>query len=90
MADATIALASSCRLMDAPSRPSAHNFPSTKDGKVLRSQHMIDPLDVTAVAPYQSMPVSGPLITHHCAKSSALPVVEPNPDMTAEVSNIML
>lgn len=32
--------------------------------------------DNVQVAPYQALPVSGPVITHH--KSTALPVLEPN------------
>ncbi|GAX82153.1 hypothetical protein CEUSTIGMA_g9581.t1 [Chlamydomonas eustigma] len=46
-----------------------------------RTEHMKNPLDVTAVAPYQAMPVHGPLITHN--KASGLEVVE-NGAMSSE------
>ncbi len=45
-----------------------------------------NPLDVTAVAPYQAMPVHGPLITHN--KASGLEVGLDNGHLSPEVDNL--
>ena len=42
-----------------------------------------NPLDLTAVAPYQAMPVHGPLITHN--KAAGLEVLESDGAISAEV-----
>lgn len=77
MAD-PVSLAASCAM------PPVLSKSAVAPGEVKRSAHIkMDSYNVGAVAPYQAMPVAGPVITHH--KSTALPVVEPHPEMTAEV-----
>ncbi|KAG2448549.1 hypothetical protein HYH02_006440 [Chlamydomonas schloesseri] len=76
MAD-PVSLAASCAM------PPVLSKSAVAAGEVKRSAHMkMDSYNVGAVAPYQAMPVAGPVITHH--KSTALPVVEPHPEMTEE------
>ncbi|KAG2444886.1 hypothetical protein HXX76_001623 [Chlamydomonas incerta] len=76
MAD-PVSLAASCAM------PPVLSKSAVTGGEVKRSAHMkMDSYNVGAVAPYQAMPVAGPVITHH--KSTALPVVEPHPEMTEE------
>ncbi|GIL65938.1 hypothetical protein Vafri_19565 [Volvox africanus] len=73
-----VELATSCTMPPVLSRSAVAEQPKT-----LRSAHLkVDTYNVAAVAPYQAMPVAGPVITHH--KSTALPVVEPHPEMTEE------
>ncbi|GLI60631.1 hypothetical protein VaNZ11_002828 [Volvox africanus] len=73
-----VELATSCTMPPVLSRSAVAEQPKT-----LRSAHLkVDTYNVAAVAPYQAMPIAGPVITHH--KSTALPVVEPHPEMTDE------
>ncbi|GIL91077.1 hypothetical protein Vretifemale_18759 [Volvox reticuliferus] len=73
-----VELATSCTMPPVLSRSAVVEQPKT-----LRSARLkVDTYNVAAVAPYQAMPVAGPVITHH--KSTALPVVEPHPEMTEE------
>lgn len=78
-----VELASSCHLPHPVSE--SHNLhPMQHHEKVLRSHHLNDPCRKTQVAPYQALPVVGPLITHH--KATVLPVNEPHPEKSDEVS----
>jgi len=72
-----ISLASFEPLKKVSDKPETHLY---QGAKMKRSDHMLtnhsepDPLDVTAVAPYQAMPVHGPVITHN--KAAGLEILE--------------
>jgi hypothetical protein len=54
--------------------------------KVLRSQCIKqEQTSQLQLAPYQALPVAGPIITHH--RASALDVMEPSPDLSEEVGS---
>jgi hypothetical protein len=54
--------------------------------KVLRSQCIKqEQTSQLQLAPYQALPVAGPIITHH--RACALDVMEPSPDMPEEVGS---
>lgn len=77
-----VEIAASCTLPPVLSKSAVHA--SKDEGKMLRSQYLkTETLGHAAVAPYQALPVAGPVITHH--KSTALPVLEPHPEMSDEV-----
>ena len=77
-----VELATSCTMPPVLSKSAVVEQP-----KNLRSAHLkTETYDVAAVAPYQALPVAGPVITHH--KSTALPVVEPHPEVTEEVGGV--
>jgi histidine decarboxylase len=57
---------------------------SSNSEKVLRSKMLKHDNSQVQVAPYQALPVAGPIITHH--RASALKVLEPSPDIPEEVS----
>lgn len=83
MSDDPVMLASTCRLPQAVERNDAHNTASQE--KVLRSSHIQQALSHTAVAPYQALPVAGPVLTSSgVGKSPSLPVLD-QAEMTEEV-----
>ncbi|KAJ9528608.1 hypothetical protein QJQ45_020416 [Haematococcus lacustris] len=78
-ASETVALASSCPLLQPVAAPGRHAMASSE---VKRSQ-FLKVNDNVAVAPYQALPVTGPVITKE-SKSSGFPVLEPDASMSAE------
>jgi len=76
-----VALASTCPLPAAVA--ASHDKHLTTNGeKVTRSKMLKPDNSQVQVAPYQALPVAGPIITHH--RASALKVLEPSPDMPEE------
>lgn len=80
-----VALASSCTLGEPMQKDMRH---LTTSKEVKRNQHMKQN-DNYAIAPYQAMPVTGPVVTKE-AKTSGLPVVEPDHSVSPEVSVLPL
>jgi histidine decarboxylase len=76
-------LAAGCKLPVAVDR--SHNHETVHEQKVSRNQHL-KVEDAYAVAPYQAMPVAGPVITHN--KASALDVLTPNDELSHEVAKL--
>lgn len=74
-----VALASSCTLGEPMQKDMRH---LTTSKEVKRNQHMKQN-DNYAIAPYQAMPVTGPVVTKE-AKTSGLPVVEPDHSVSPE------
>ena len=62
-------------------RATAHR---TEQSNSKRSAHLkTETFHHAAVAPYQALPVAGPVITHN--KATALPVIEPDASRSQEV-----
>ncbi|KXZ55245.1 hypothetical protein GPECTOR_3g385 [Gonium pectorale] len=73
-----VELATSCAMPPVLSKSAVPENP-----KHSRTAHLkTETYSVAAVAPYQAMPVAGPVITHH--KSTALPVLEPQAELSDE------
>lgn len=79
MADPVV-LASTCKLPQAVVRDDHHSVEQAE--RVLRSTHIAN-VSNAQVAPYQALPVAGPVITTH--KSPSLPVLDHDTEMTEEV-----
>ena len=76
-----VTLASTCPL---PNLYEGCDYPKTAPKKSRHiPQQELNNVDVTAVAPYQAMPVAGPIITHN--KSTALAVFSEEDDLLPEV-----
>lgn len=83
MASPAVQLASSCALPAAVSHShDVHSVQATGD-PVLRSERLKQGNSNVQIAPYQALPVAGPIITH--IKATALDVQELSPDMSEEV-----
>jgi histidine decarboxylase len=86
---AVVALASACSLPTPVAEQANDNCINScaigNKEKVLRAQHLhaMDNSNVQ-VAPYQALPVSGPVITHNISK--ALNILEPSGHLSEEVS----
>ncbi len=70
---------------------SAHASSLWRPGEIARSQYIKkEPLDLYAVAPYQALPVTGPVAVlpgpPKESKSTGLPVIEPDATQSPEVS----
>jgi len=86
MASPAVQLASSCALPAAVAHSGElHNVQSGGE-PVLRNQRLQHGNSNVQIAPYQALPVAGPVITHH--KATALDVQEYSPDMSEEVGSV--
>jgi hypothetical protein len=86
MASPAVQLASSCALPAAVSHShDVHNVQATDDSKG-RNQRLKPGNGNVQIAPYQALPVAGPIITHH--KATALDVQELSPEMSEEVGRL--
>src|SRR5688572_4216429 len=80
-ASEAVALASTCPLPHTMAdRDHKHE---TISQPIKRTQHLQVDNTAVQVAPYQSLPVAGPVITHH--RAAALNVLEPTANMPREV-----
>jgi histidine decarboxylase len=87
MASPAVQLASSCALPAAVSHShDVHNVQATDDS-VGRNQRLKQGNGNVQIAPYQALPVAGPIITHH--KATALDVQELSPEMSEEVGRLV-
>lgn len=75
-------LASACHKPE-PISASKDRHTAVQSDKVLRSQHLADNTK-TQIAPYQALPVAGPVISHH--KATALDIKEFAPELSDEAS----
>lgn len=80
-----IALASSCELPE-PVTDSCSKHISSHTDAMSRPQHMKVKNTNVQIAPYQALPVAGPVITHH--RSTAFKVSEPTAELPEEVGSI--
>lgn len=76
-----VELANSAKLPHAVERSSKHE--TVAHDKLSRGKHL-QGAETYAVAPYQAMPVAGPVITHN--RAPALDVLEPSDELSHEVS----
>lgn len=79
----TVALASNCPLpaLVAEETGQRHMVP----GSELKRSAYLKPNDTYAVAPYQALPVTGPVCTSKETRQTGLPVLEPDHTLAPEV-----
>ena len=80
-----VALASSCPLPHAVAASHDMHLSSSTDNG-MRNKMLKHDNSHVQVAPYQALPVAGPIITHH--RASGLKILEPSQDIPEEVSRM--
>lgn len=83
-----VELISSCTLPAAVAHSHDVHLSQPGGDPVLRNQRLKQGNSNVQIAPYQALPVAGPIITHH--KATALEVPEYLPEMTEEVRKAWL
>ena len=78
----TVELASNCEL---PKPVECCSMRHIKQGQEVKRSQFIKPNDNYAIAPYQALPVTGPVVAEFKGEHGGLPIVEPDHSISPEV-----